>query len=126
MRVCAGAVIAVSIEQNPLLLMIPATISCSYAFMLPVATPPNAIIFASQQLKVRASIGARLGSREGTLRRLFAFTLSSLSSRHVSLLPNRHCLLQVTDMARAGLIANLIGLVLLSIASYYFIPAVFL
>jgi di/tricarboxylate transporter len=33
---------------------------------------------------------------------------------------------QVTDMARAGLIANLIGLVLLSIAAYYFIPAVFL
>jgi len=41
------ASIAVSFHIHPYLLMIPATISASCAFMLPVATPPNAIIFSS-------------------------------------------------------------------------------
>ena len=31
-------------KMNPLYLMIPAAVTCSYAFMLPVATPPNAIV----------------------------------------------------------------------------------
>ena len=33
--------------------MLPAAISCSFAFMLRVATPPNAIIFAGGHLKVK-------------------------------------------------------------------------
>ncbi|KAK3731052.1 hypothetical protein QZH41_019211, partial [Actinostola sp. cb2023] len=46
------AALAESIQVNPWYLMIPATVSCSFAFMLPVATPANAIVFASGKLKV--------------------------------------------------------------------------
>jgi sodium-dependent dicarboxylate transporter 2/3/5 len=37
---------------HPFLLMIPAAMSASCAFMLPVATPPNAIIFGSGYLRI--------------------------------------------------------------------------
>lgn len=46
------ASISVAIGINPLLLMITATFSASMAFMLPVATPPNAVVFASERLHV--------------------------------------------------------------------------
>ena len=42
--------LAMSIEINPLLFMLPATIAGSLAFMLPVATPPNAIVFGTKRL----------------------------------------------------------------------------
>lgn len=44
--------LAVKLCINPLYLMIPAAVSASYAFMLPVATPPNAIAFSYGYLKV--------------------------------------------------------------------------
>ncbi len=41
-----------AMSLNPLLLMLPATISASCAFMLPVATPPNAIVFGSGKVEM--------------------------------------------------------------------------
>ena len=43
---------AIDLCVHPLYLMIPATVSASYAFMVPVATPPNAIAFSYGYLKV--------------------------------------------------------------------------
>ena len=67
--------LAVAIKANPLLLMIPATLSASCAFMLPVATPPNAIVFGSGEIRM-------------------------------------------VDMMKAGLILNIIGVVLITTSMY--------
>ena len=67
--------LAIAIKVDPLLFMVPATLSASCAFMLPVATPPNAIIFGTGRIKV-------------------------------------------AEMARIGLLLNLLGAVLITLAIY--------
>ena len=68
--------LSISIQVNPLLLMIPATISASMAFMLPVATPPNAIVFGTNKIKM-------------------------------------------SQMAQIGILLNLIGIILITVITYY-------
>ncbi|CAG0897896.1 unnamed protein product, partial [Darwinula stevensoni] len=46
------------VRVNPLYLMLPATVACSYAFMLPVATPYNAIVFEATQMKTSTMMKA--------------------------------------------------------------------
>ena len=43
---------AILLDVHPYLLMVGATLSASCAFMLPVATPPNAVVFGSKYLKI--------------------------------------------------------------------------
>ncbi|GGI41655.1 SLC13 family permease [Mammaliicoccus stepanovicii] len=47
------ATIAVGIHVHPLALMIPAAMAANCAFMLPVGTPPNAIVFATDKITIR-------------------------------------------------------------------------
>ncbi|XP_055508158.1 solute carrier family 13 member 3 [Leucoraja erinacea] len=45
--------LCLQMKMNPLYFLVPATIVCSYAFMLPISTPPNSIAFATGHLKVK-------------------------------------------------------------------------
>ncbi len=69
--IMAGAATAV-FQINPLVLMLPATISASCAFMLPVATPPNAIVFGSGQVQMQRMV------RSGLILNFVGVTLVSL------------------------------------------------
>ncbi len=74
--------IAITTQINPVFLMIPATLSASMAFMLPVATPPNAIIFGTSRISI-------------------------------------------AQMARTGLVLNLVGIAIISLMMYFWGSAVF-
>lgn len=74
--------IAIGLEIPILYLLIPVTMASSCAFMLPMATPPNAIVFASGYIKVH-------------------------------------------EMARVGIILNLIAVALLIVMFQFVIPLVF-
>lgn len=52
------ASLADAIGVHPFLLMVPATMAASCAFMLPIATGPNAIVFSSGELKMNDMVRA--------------------------------------------------------------------
>lgn len=54
--ILAGA--ANELGVPPAVLMVPATLAASCAFMLPVATPPNAIVYASGRIRMRDMVWA--------------------------------------------------------------------
>ncbi|HSR69175.1 MAG TPA: SLC13 family permease [Acidobacteriota bacterium] len=58
MPILAG--LAVTLGVHPLLLMVPGALSASCAFMLPVATPPNAIVFGSGHITTQQMARAGL------------------------------------------------------------------
>jgi sodium-dependent dicarboxylate transporter 2/3/5 len=68
------ASVAVGIGENPFLLVVPAALSASCAFMLPVATPPNAIVYGSDALRIPDM--ARAGS---VLNLLFVLLITGLT-----------------------------------------------
>jgi len=74
--------IAIGLEIPILYLLIPVTMASSCAFMLPMATPPNAIVFASGYIKVH-------------------------------------------QMARVGIVLNLIAVALLAVMFQFVIPMLF-
>ncbi|MFP4648217.1 MAG: SLC13 family permease [Halorhodospira sp.] len=71
--------LAMAMGFNPLILMAAVAVAASCAFMLPVATPPNAVVFGSQALTV-------------------------------------------PDMARAGMVLNLITIALTTVFVYFLLP----
>jgi sodium-dependent dicarboxylate transporter 2/3/5 len=52
------AAAALANDMDLIMVLIPATLAASCAFMLPVATPPNAIIFGSNQVPMKAMVQA--------------------------------------------------------------------
>jgi sodium-dependent dicarboxylate transporter 2/3/5 len=50
------ASIAIGLGENPLLLVFPTALAASCAFMMPVATPPNAVVFASGYIRIAQMI----------------------------------------------------------------------
>lgn len=64
--------VAVGLGLDPRLLTIPTAVGASAAFMLPVATPPNAIVFASGEIRVHEM------ARAGLALNLYCIALTTL------------------------------------------------
>jgi sodium-dependent dicarboxylate transporter 2/3/5 len=75
-------IIAESMEKNALYFSIPITIAASCAFMMPMSTPPNAIVFSSGHIRI-------------------------------------------ADMAKTGLILNLVSVILITLLAYFILPHIF-
>lgn len=74
---------AAAANYHPLMLMIPATVSASFAFMLPVATPPNAIVYSSGWVTVPKM--SRAGAALNFIGAILVTTMVSLLARKIFL-----------------------------------------
>ncbi len=72
--------ISVALGENPVYLMVGVTVAASCAFMLPVATPPNAIVYGTGKVKAEqmAKAGLALNLAGGLLVSLYVFLLLPL------------------------------------------------
>jgi sodium-dependent dicarboxylate transporter 2/3/5 len=52
------APLAVSLHADPLLLMVPATLSASFGYMMPVATAPNTIVYGTGHIPAKEMMRA--------------------------------------------------------------------
>ncbi len=70
-----------AIESHPLLLLIPTTLAASCAFMLPVSTPPNAIVYGSGRIPIMKMVvaGIWLDILSVVLLTIFIYTLGHLA-----------------------------------------------
>jgi solute carrier family 13 (sodium-dependent dicarboxylate transporter), member 2/3/5 len=68
--------LAIGMDQDPLMFTIPAALSASCAFMLPVATPPNAIVYGSGIMSISHMLKA------GMLLNLFFILMITIFSRY--------------------------------------------
>ncbi len=66
------ASMAVALDIHPIIFMVSATLAASCAFMLPVATPPNAVVFGSGKLEIKDMV------RTGIWMNLFSIALITL------------------------------------------------
>ena len=75
-----GAV-AIGVGESPFLLAVPAALGASCAFMLPVATPPNAIIYGSGLLSIpqMSRVGVWLNGLSIVLISLLAYVLMGVA-----------------------------------------------
>src|SRR5690606_37810192 len=56
-----AASLAAALGTHPYLLMVPVATAASCAFVLPVATPPNAIVFATGHVPMKEMVRSGLG-----------------------------------------------------------------
>ncbi len=70
--------IAIDAGYDPIVLLVPVTLAASCAFMLPVATPPNAIVFGSGMLTIPRM------ARAGLVLNLFAIVIVSLAAYKIA------------------------------------------